>query len=121
LRDPDQGQLHRCGAKPLLHLFVSHESGLLKYGTPASHYNEVGDASHLKAGGEPGIGFGVNLENDCFTCHVSRCPRDLGSRGAAGSTPIRPEVDEHRHLRIANNVIEHRRVDGERLSKRTKL
>src|ERR1019366_913696 len=79
------------GLEPLLHLGVVGQAGLLEDGATVGEDDEVGDAADLEAGGELGVGFGVDFEDESLACHVGGGAGDFGGGGAAGSAPVGPE------------------------------
>ena len=97
------------------------EAGLLEDGSSAGEDDEVGNAADLEAGGELGIGFGVDLQDDGFAGHIGGGASDLWSRSPARAAPTRPEVDQNRHGRILDDVVKEGGVGGERLGERRKL
>jgi hypothetical protein len=77
------GGLSRGGAKPLLHLRVVDQAGLLEDGAASGQNDEVGDAPDLETGGELRVGFGVDLEDDGLAGHIGCGACDLGRGGSA--------------------------------------
>jgi len=83
-----------------------HQTGLLHHDLAAEQDNKVRYASNVEACGQLRMLVGVNLEHDCFASHLRRCSRDLGSRGATGSAPRGPEVDQDRYGSILDDFVE---------------
>lgn len=97
------------------------QTRLLENGPSTLKHNEVGNALHLKAGGELRVGFGVHLKDDGLTGHISGCARNLGSRRSAWTAPTSPEVNQDRHGCVLHNIVKGSRVDSKRLSEWRKL
>jgi hypothetical protein len=56
------------------------------------------------------MSFGVNLDDDCFPCHVVGGARNLRRCCAARSAPPRPEVDQDGNLSVFNDFVEKSRI-----------
>jgi hypothetical protein len=104
------------GSNPLLHLLVTDGAGLLRDDTAVDEDDEVGDSADAEAGGECGVLFRIHLEDDGLAGHFGSSASDLRRHHAAGTAPCSPKVYEDGDGRILNDLIEERRVGGERLS-----
>jgi hypothetical protein len=102
----------------MLHLGVVDEAGLLKDGAAAGEDDEIGDAADLKAGGELGVGFGIDFKDQGFTCHVGGSTGDFRGGGAAGAAPVGPEVDKDGDGRVLDDLVEEGGVSGQRFGER---
>ncbi len=111
-----------CGgdgsAEPVFHDVVTDESGLLLDEAACGEDGEVGDTADVVARGQLGVALGIDLENEGLTGHVGGGAGDLGGGGAAGATPLGPEVDEDGDAGVADDVVEESEVDGEWLVER---
>jgi hypothetical protein len=107
-----------CGSSsnPLLHLLVTDGAGLLRDDTAVDEDDEVGDSADAKAGGECRMLFRIHLENNGLASHFGSRASDLRRHHATGTAPCRPKVYEDGDGRILNDLVEERRVGGERLS-----
>ena len=109
-----------CGgggcAEPVLHDVVTDEAGLLLDEMACGEDGEVGDTADVVASGQLGVALGVDLEDEGLPGHVGGGAGDLGGGGAAGATPLGPEVDEDGDAGVAEDVVEEGEVDGERLA-----
>jgi hypothetical protein len=97
------------------------QAWLLENWTSIFKHNEVGNTLHLKAGRELRVGFGVDLQDDGLTGHISCGPGNLRSRRSAWATPTGPEVHQNGHCGVLDNVVEGCGIDGERFRQRRKL
>ena len=98
--------LGRGRTQPLLKLIVAYHAGLLRDRAPPGKNDEIGYATHVVTRGNLGVFLRIDLEHDGFAGHVSRRARDFRGGHAAGSAPIRPEIDEYGNLSIPNDLIE---------------
>jgi hypothetical protein len=79
---------------------------LLRDWTSPGKNDEIGYATHVVTRGNLGVFLRINLEHDSLASHVSRRARDFRGGHAAGSAPVRPEIDEYGDLSIPNDLIE---------------
>jgi hypothetical protein len=62
----------------------------------------------------------VDLEDNRFSSHILRRPRDLWRSCAARAAPRRPEVDKHGNCGAVHDFIEENRIRGQRFCDRSK-
>ena len=97
---------------------MADEAGLLLDEVSRCEDGEVGDAADVVACGELGVALGIDFEDECLTGHICGGACDLWGGGAAGATPLGPEVDEDGDAGVADDVVEEGEVDWERLVER---
>jgi len=90
------------------------ESGLLRDHLSASEDEEVGDGSNVVSSGKLRLVFRVHLEYQGPADHLLGELFHLRRSHTAGSTPVGPEVDEHRDLRLLHDLIEGLLIDVNR-------
>jgi hypothetical protein len=85
---------------------VAYHAGLLRDWTSPGKNDEIGYATHVVTRGNLGVLLRIDLEHDSLAGHVCGRARDFRGGHAAGSAPIRPEIDEYGDLSIPNDLIE---------------
>ena len=103
------------GLEPADHLCGVGEAGLLLHELAVGEDGEVGDAANVVAGGELGVGFGVDFEDDGAAGGLFGGFGDVGGGHAAGAAPGGPEVDEDGDLGVAEDFVEEGGVGGDGL------
>ena len=107
--------------QPPLHLLARHGAGLLVEEQAALDDREVRNAANSELLGELRVFLRVHLQDEGAPRHLRGGLRDLGSGDLAGPAPGRPEVHQHRHLRVAGDLAEDLRVRFDGLSDRRDL
>jgi hypothetical protein len=97
------------------------QTRLLENGLTTFEHKKVGNTLHPIAGGELRIGFGVDLQDEGLTRHISGGARNFWSRGSAGTTPAGPEVNEDGYGGVLDDIVKGGGVNGKRLGERGKL
>jgi hypothetical protein len=95
-----------------------NDSRLLCHWAAGIEDNEVWDTAYIEAGRQFGITFRIDLHDDGLPGHVCRRTRNLGCRHSAGTTPPSPEIDQHWDASILDNLVEHFRINFQRLVQR---
>lgn len=93
-----------------------HEAGLLADELAFREDGEVWDALHVIAGGELRAALGVNLQDDCLSCHFRSRLGDMRGSHAAGTTPFGPKIDQYRDGSVLNDIVEERVIRIDRLA-----
>ena len=93
-----------------------HETGLLVDKFALRENSEIGDALHVVAGGELRIPFGVDLEDDGFSCHLRSRSGDMRGGHAAGTTPFGPKIDQYRDGGVLSDFVKERGIGIDRLA-----
>ena len=96
----------RGRTQPLLKLIVAYHAGLLHDWTAPRKNDEIRYATHVVTRSNLRVFLRIDLEDDSFAGHVSGRAGDFRGGHAAGSAPIRPEVDEYGDMSIPNDLIE---------------
>lgn len=94
------------GFEPGGHLIVAYGAGLFAEKFAFGEDHEVGDAAHVVAGGELGIGVGFYFEYEGLAGGFGGGAGDFGRSGAAGTAPGGPEVNENGDAGFANDFVE---------------
>jgi hypothetical protein len=108
----------RSRPQPLLHLLMPNHSSLLHYHPATRKNHKVRYPSNLKASRKLRVLFRIHLEHNSLPRHVGRGPRDLRRGHLARPAPVRPEIHQHRNLRILNDFIEQRLIRRQRFANR---
>lgn len=107
---------HSGGAgEPTLHGAGVDEAGLLELQIAAREDGEIRNALDVVAGGEFGELLGVDLEDDGLACEVVGDLGHMRCGHAAGAAPGCPEIDEDGDFAVADDLVELRGADGQRL------
>jgi hypothetical protein len=104
--------------EPTFHRISVYQTGLLELKVTASEHRKVRDPLDVVAGRKFRKFLRVDLQDDRLACEVSRDLRNMWRGHAAGSTPFRPEINEHGNFAAAHNFVELRRIDLNGLSYR---
>ena len=105
-------------SQPILQLLMVNDSRLLCHWAAGIEDNEVWDTAYIEAGRQFGITFRIDLHDDGLPGHVCRRTRNLRCRHSAGTTPPSPEIDQHWDASILDNLVEHFRINFQRLVQR---
>lgn len=115
----------RRGPQPLAHLIVIYHAGLLRHQATTGENRKVRDAPNIEACRECRIFLRIHFQHHRFARHLRRGASHFRGSHAAGSAPVRPEIDKHRNRYIIDNFIEygfvHRQGLGERRQRRFTL
>jgi len=99
----------------MLHLTMIDQSCLLHSQTPPVKDGEIWNAAHVVASSQVRVLFGIDFQHDSLARHFPGGPCDLRRRHAAGTAPRRPEIHQHGHPRVGDDLIEFLAVNRERL------
>ena len=103
----------RC--EPGDELGARDEARLLNDNAPAGEDDEVRDGLDLIPGREVRVRFRVDLQDHGPSRGLGGSPGHLGRSATARGAPSRPEIDEDRDGRVADDLVEERRVGLDRL------
>jgi hypothetical protein len=112
------GGFRSSRAEPFFHLCVANQTCVLADQTTSRKHREVRNPSHVESRRKSRLRFRVNLQHHGFAGHIFRRLRHSWCRGAARSAPFRPEIDEHRHRRSLNHLVEQRFIGRQGLRNR---
>src|SRR6516162_6813894 len=97
--------------QPALHTAMIGESGLLRNHLSTSQDKEVGDGSNVVPSGKLRLLLRVYLQHQGSAGHFFGELFYLRPSHAAGRAPLCPKVDEHRNLRLLDDLIEGLLID----------
>ena len=89
--------------------------GCCRTGLPPANTIKFGNALHPVAPGQRLLALGIDLQHHGLARHRLRRLRHLRGRRPARPAPRRPEVHQHRHLRLLHDLVELRRRHRHRL------
>ena len=105
----------RGRVQPMLHLFMVHQSRLLRDGMAAVKNGEVGNAAHIEARGQLRITLGIHLNYNRTSRHIRSGSRNFRSGHPARAAPGCPKIDQHRDASLLDDLVEQLRIYFERL------
>ena len=97
------------------------EPRLLPHNLSPLEHSEIRDPLDLEARGQPGVLVGVHLEHNSLTRHRPGHALDRRCSSPTWTAPSRPEIHQHGHPGLANDITELSLVDGDWLGTRTQL
>jgi len=103
-------------AEPGFHLIVTYESSLLTDQLSIAEDKKIRNAAHVITGGELRVFIGVNFEDDGLSGEISGGTGHFGRSHAAGTTPVRPEINQNGDAGVLEDVIEELGISSERLA-----
>lgn len=112
------GSGSRGRVEPCCHLIMAYHPRLLLHEFSVRKDNEVGDAAYVVARGQLGILLGIDFQDYSFTGHLCSSASNFRRGHAAGTTPLRPEINEHGNPGIAQHFVEEERVGCNRFVSR---
>jgi hypothetical protein len=105
----------RSRVQPMLHLFMLHQSRLLRDEMAAVKNGEVGNATHIEARGQFRVTLGIHLDNDRTSRHVRSGSRHFRSGRPARAAPGCPKIDQHWDASLLGDLVEQLGIYFERL------
>jgi hypothetical protein len=108
--EPLRDRLGSSGSQPLLELLMIDDARLLSHQPSSVKDGEIGNATHVVSRRQLRVTLGIDLQHYRLPRQVRRGPRYFRSGHAARSAPCRPEIDQHGHPRLADDLIERFRI-----------
>src|ERR1700730_11266824 len=106
------------GPKPLVHLMVIYHAGLLCHQATTRENCKVRESANPGGSRQRRMFLGIHFQHHSFPRHLRRSAGHFRSSHAAGSTPVRPEIDKHGNGDIVDDFIEQNFVNRQGLGER---
>jgi hypothetical protein len=95
-----------CPFKPTLHRIRVDQTCLLELKATATEHSEIRDSLDFEPGSKFREPLRVDLQYDGAAREIASDLCDMRRRHPAGAAPVCPEINEHRNLAFANDLIE---------------
>lgn len=98
-------------AHPKAELRRGHEAGLLFCKVTITKEREVWNRRHTELRRQVWLLFGVYFQHNCLPCLLLRKLGQLRRCHFAWATPGGPKIDQHRNLRLGDDIAKHGFID----------